>query len=188
MDFKNRHMAPKSTFFLKALYVISWIIFIGVCIEAGGFIVNTVLRLTNPSISDKLWSQVDLNDLYAHSESDFVTVTILMIIVAVLKAIMFYLIIKVFHEKHLDVSQPFNETMRRFLVNLAYLALGIGLFSFWGAKYTEGLTAQGVKIPDLRYLRLAGADVWFFMGITLLVIAQMFRKGIELQNENDLTV
>lgn len=41
-------------------------------------------------------------------------------------------------------------------------------------------------MPDLHYLRLGGADVWLFMGITLLVIAQIFKKGIEIQN--DLTV
>ncbi len=68
------------------------------------------------------------------------------------------------------------------------MGLGIGLFSFWGAKYSEGLVNKGVKIPDLQYLRLGGADVWLFMGITLLIIAQIFKKGIELQNENDLTV
>ena len=28
---------------LKILYVISWIIFVGVCIDAGGFISNTFL-------------------------------------------------------------------------------------------------------------------------------------------------
>jgi putative transcriptional regulator len=47
---------------------------------------------------------------------------------------------------------------------------------------------QGVKNPDLQYLRIGGADVWMFMGITLLVIVQIFKKGIEIQNENDLTV
>jgi len=46
----------------------------------------------------------------------------------------------------------------------------------------------GVKMPGIEHLRLAGADVWLFMGVILLVIAQIFRKGIEIQDENDLTV
>jgi hypothetical protein len=43
-------------------------------------------------------------------------------------------------------------------------------------------------MPDIQYLQLGGADVWLFMGITLLVIAQIFRRGIEIQTENELTV
>jgi hypothetical protein len=78
--------------------------------------------------------------------------------------------------------------VRRFIVNIAWLALGIGLFSFWGAEYTESFVAQGVNMPDLQYLRLGGADVWLFMGVVLLVIGQVFKKGIEIQNEIDLTV
>jgi len=37
-------------------------------------------------------------------------------------------------------------------------------------------------------MRLAGADVWLFMGIVLLIIAFIFKKGIEIQSENDLTI
>jgi hypothetical protein len=37
-------------------------------------------------------------------------------------------------------------------------------------------------------LNLSGADVWLFMGVTLYVIAQIFKKGIELQTESELTV
>jgi hypothetical protein len=47
---------------------------------------------------------------------------------------------------------------------------------------------QGVQIPDIQALRLAGADVWLYMGITLLVIAQIFKRGIEIQTENELTL
>ena len=50
------------------------------------------------------------------------------------------------------------------------------------------MASEGVKMPDLGLLRLGGADVWLFMGFALLVIALIFKKGIEIQNENDLTV
>jgi len=43
-------------------------------------------------------------------------------------------------------------------------------------------------MPDVQYLRLGGADVWLFMGVTLFVIAQIFKRGIEIQTENELTV
>ena len=77
---------------------------------------------------------------------------------------------------------------KNIVINIAWLALGIGFFSFWGAKDTENFVAEGVNMPDIQHLNLGGADVWLFMGVALLVIGKVFKKGIEIQNENDLTV
>ncbi len=182
-------MPVKPHYIQKALYIVSWIIFIGVCIEAGGFIFNTFYTLfINPEGVHKFYMQINLSELYNYDQSRYVTITSLMIIVAIMRALMFYIIVKIFHDKKLNLAMPFNETVKSFVLNIAYLALGIALFSFWGEKVTEGLVNQGIKMPDLQNLRLGGADVWMFMGVTLLVIAGIFKKGIELQNENDLTV
>ncbi len=182
-------MSTKTNYALQALTVVAWIIFLGVCIEAGVFIVNAFqIILIKPAALHKFWIEVNLSELYQYNDSHFITLTCLIIIVAVLRAIMFYNIVRLLHEKKLNLSQPFNETIRRFILNIAYLALGIGLFSFWGAAFTKNMVLQGVQMPTIEQLRIGGADVWLFMGVVLLVIAQMFKKGIEIQTENDLTV
>ena len=182
-------MSIKTVYILKALYVLSWIIFVGLCIEAGGFITNTIATLMlTPEGAVKFWKEVDLTALYHHNQSHYVMLTSIMIIATVLKALMFYFIVKIFHAKELNLSKPFNEVVKRFVLIIAYLALGIGIFSFWGIKFAGHLVDQGVKLPDILQLRLGGADVWLFMGVTLLVIAFIFKKGVEIQNENDLTV
>jgi ABC-type multidrug transport system fused ATPase/permease subunit len=174
---------------LKILYVLSWIIFIGVAIEAGGFISNTIFTmLLNPSAAKHLWQQVDLSDLHRYDAGYFLAEMILICIVAIMRAFLFYLIVKILHDKKLNLSQPFSKEVGRFVFNVSYLALGIGLFSFWGVNYTAWLVKQGVNMPDIQHLRLGGADVWLFMGVTLLVIAQMVKRGIEIQTENELTV
>ena len=86
------------------------------------------------------------------------------------------------------MSQPFNNEVRLFIIKVSCLAFGIGLFTAWGVKYTEWLVTQGVKMPDTQHLRLGGADVWFFMSVTLFIIAQIFKRGIEIQTENELTI
>lgn len=174
---------------LKILYVLSWIIFVGVCIEAGGFIFNAFYAMElNPIGAKHFWEKIDLSGLYKFDRWQFFAETIHMIIPSVLKACLFYLVIKMLHDKRLNMSRPFSNEMGRFIFNLSYLALGIGLFSWWGASYTEWLIKQGVQMPDIQTLRLAGGDVWLFMGVTLYVIAQIFKRGIEIQTENDLTV
>ena len=86
------------------------------------------------------------------------------------------------------MSQHFNQEFGRFIFQVSYLSLGIGLFSNWGVNYTGWLVGQGVEMPDIRHLRLGGADVWLFMGVTLFVIANIFKRGIEIQSENELTI
>ncbi len=178
-----------TTQILKILYILSWIIFVGVCIDAGGYIFNAFFTLmVNPAGASKFWQEIDLSGLYNYDHGYYVTVALFMIIVAVLKAIMFYLIVKILHDKKLNLAQPFNREVGRFIFHLSYLSFGIGIFSWWGVKQTNWLAQQGVTMPDAQQLHLGGADVWLFMGITLFVISQIFKRGIEIQEENDLTV
>ncbi len=173
---------------LQVLYVVSWIIFIGLCIEAGGFIFNAFYKLViNPNATN-LWEQVNLTELFKHDHGYFFVEILLISIAAVMKACLFYLIVKILHNKKLNMSQPFNKEVGRFVFNISYLALGIGLFSFWGIKYANWFIKQGVQMPDIQQLHLAGADVWIFMGVTLFVVAQIFKRGIEIQSENELTI
>lgn len=175
---------------LKVLQVLSWIIFIGLCIEAGGITVNTIITLfINPAGVENFWEGAGyLSGLYKFDRGHFIVISITMIIVAVLKAIMFYLIVKLFTERKLNISQPFNMELTRFILMSSYLALGIGLFSRFGSGYSVWLTKQGIGPADLQALHIAGADVWLFMAVILFVIAQVVKRGIEIQTENDLTI
>ncbi len=179
-----------SSHVLKLLQILSWIIFIGLCIEAGGIAVNTFITLfINPSAVDNFWEgNKYLAGLYRFDHGYFIVITLIMIIVAVLKAIMFYLIVKLFTEKKLKISQPFSPELRHFIILQAYLAAGIGIFSYSGINYTVWLTKQGAPSADLQSLHLAGADVWLFMAVILFVIVQIVKRGIEIQKENDLTI
>lgn len=174
---------------LKILYILAWIVFIGLCIEAGGFIFNTLFTLFfNPIGANYFWKEIDLSDLYKFDSGYFCVIGFLMSLVTILKAILFYLIVKLLHDKKLNLSQPFTLGFKRFIILAAYLSLGIGLFSFWGAKHVEWFVAHGVKMPGIQILKFGSADVWFFMAIILYVIAQIFKKGIEIQTENELTI
>jgi hypothetical protein len=174
---------------LQVLYVLSWIIFVGVCIEAGGIIFNTIYTLfINPVGAGHFWQKLDLSGLYKFDPGYFAVETLLMAIVASSKAFIFYLIVKFLHDKKLDIKQPFSHHLSRFVFNTSYLALLTGGFSFLGVKYVKWFAAKGVNMPDIELLGLSGADVWIFMSVVLFVIAQIFKRGIEIQTENDLTI
>jgi hypothetical protein len=174
---------------LQILYILSWIIFVGVCIEAGGFIFNAFFTLVINAVDARhFWEDLDLSSLYRYDHVYFLIITSMMSIVAVMRAVLFYLIIKILHDKKLDITQPFSKDVQRFVLRISYLSFFIGVCSWWGAKYSAWMVKQGVTMPDTEYLRLGGADVWLFMGVVLFIIGQIFKRGIEIQTENELTV
>ena len=182
-------MKSRTKLVLKILYVLSWIIFVGVCIEAGGSIFSSFYTLAINSINARtFWVGNDLSGLYKFGRGYFFTETLLTSIASVMKACIFYFIIKNLHPKKISMSQPFSKELGRLIFNISYLSLFIGFISLWGVKYKEWLVEQGVKMPEIQYLRLGGADVWLFMGVILFVLAQIFKRGIEIQTENELTV
>lgn len=174
---------------LKVLNVLAWIIFVGVCAEAGGFLFSTFYTLEiNPVNAHHSWPGLDLSGLYAYGRGYFLAEMLQISLVSVMRAVLFYWIVDLLQNKKLDIAHPFSKNMGRFLFRISYLSLVIGLLSWAGAQYTMWLVSRGVKVPDLQYLRLGGADVWLFMGVTIFVIAQIFKRGIEIQTENELTV
>lgn len=143
----------------------------------------------NPVGAENFWEgSAYLASLYKFDYGYFSVITIIMTIVTVLKAILFYVIVKLFTDKKLNLSQPFSVHFRSFILNFAYTAIAIGLFSYAGFKYAEWLSIQGIESPDLESLHIAGLDVWLFMAVLLSIIVQIVKRGIEIQNKNDLTI
>ncbi|BDQ11929.1 hypothetical protein [Sediminibacterium sp. TEGAF015] len=174
---------------LKTINIIAWIIFIGLCIESGGIIFNAFYTVfINPIGAKNFWMKADLSDVYALDKGYFIVVIVLMSIVSLLKALMFYLIIKLFHNPDFHFTQPFNRILDKFISYLAYLSFGIGLFSIWGIRYCDWLTLKEISVPSSQSLRMAGGDVWLFMCAILFVIAFIVKRGVEIQTENELTV
>lgn len=171
------------------LLFITWLLFIGISIEAGGFIFNTIFSLVfNNEKNTIFWKEIDLSQLLIYDKGYFLTQTLLMIIVALMRAILFYFILKLLLNKNFDFAKPFSYDLKKFISNSAILTLGLGIFSYWGNNYSKWLVSKGIGMPSLELLRLGGADVWLFMSVTLFVIAYFVKKGIEIQNENELTI
>jgi hypothetical protein len=107
-----------------------------------------------------------------------------------LKSILFYVIVNLFQKKRLNLNSPFNEQLGRALNNIGYLALGIGLLSWWGNSFSKWLKMNGqtVLTNTFENVKFDGGDVWLLMANILLIFGMIFKKGIELQSENDLTV
>jgi hypothetical protein len=185
-------MKPKTTTqrILNVLQVLSWIIFLGLCVEAGSIIFHVIYTYAYNPANDTypFWKGTDLWGLYNYGFTHFVAMVSLVVIVIVFKALMFYLIVKLFTERQLNMAQPFNRGLRQFLLRTAYLSTAIGLCTHFGYKYYTWLSEQNIALPNVAAMHLTGGDVWLFMAVILFVIVQIITRGVEIQTENDLTV
>lgn len=172
-------------YFFIVLEIISWIIFIGLCIEAGSYIFNAIFTLAINPINA---SYLNLTALYNHDAGNYLVIITFITIVALLKALLFYLLVAIFYKKKIVLKQPFNSALIHFISNSAYITFAIGLFAYSAKNYIHWLIDKGITMPKIEALGIGGADVWLFMGIILLAITQIFKRGKEIQDENELTI
>ena len=179
-------MKPPTKQLLKFLHMMSWIIFIGICIKAGVFLSSAFLSLTFlPEASAGIYEGLDLSMLFKYNKNSYTTLLLLIIVVTFMKALMVYQLIKIFLK--INFVKPFSEEVATFISRISYIALLVGLISVLSLAYCDWLRERSVIIPDLTN-HLGGYKEFIFMGAIIFMIAQIIKRGIEIQTENDLTV
>ncbi len=178
-------MSTKSNFVFKVLNIVAWIIFVGLCIEAGGLIVNFVFSLYKPEFVQNLYQKLDLSEMYSRSKWAFFSMYSFILVISILKAYLFYVVIMLIHK--LDLSKPFNRYVSEQIAQISYFTLSIGLLSHIARQTAKNLLHRGYEIDQLNQFWV-DSEAFILMAAIVYVIAIIFKKGIELQNENDLTI
>lgn len=169
----------------KGLFVVAWIIFVGLSIEAGAIIVNFVFSIFKPEFVGKLYQKLDLSALYRQSQMSFYTIYSFIIVIAVLKAHLFYLVVEMMHK--LDLNKPFNNLVSKQITKISYLTFSIGLLSYVAQETVGRIIRKGYEVGSLHQF-WTDSQAFILMAAVIYVISVIFSRGIELQNENDLTV
>lgn len=178
-------MSQRNGLIWNAIKVICWVIFIGLCIQTGTLLFNYIYSLFRPVATHDLYSGLDLSDLYNKSTTLYGVLFHLFIVSSALKAVLFYLVIKMLGK--LNFVKPFSEDVSEFISRITFLAFTIGGIGIITHQLIKKLIARGYDIATAYDL----SDDWgayLMMAAILYVIALIFRKGIELQNESELTV
>tara|TARA_R110000850_G_scaffold277086_1_gene422512 strand:+ start:259319 stop:259855 length:537 start_codon:yes stop_codon:yes gene_type:complete len=178
-------MSNKSNLIFKVLTIVAWVIFIGLCIEAGGLIVNFIFSLYNPEFISNLYQKLDLTEMYNHSKWAFFSMFSFILVISVLKAYLFYILIRLLSK--LDLSKPFNSFVSKQITQISYFTLSIGLLSYLARQTAKNLQHHGYEINQLNQFWV-DSEAFILMAAVVYVIATIFKKGLEIQNENDLTV
>ena len=180
-------MKTKTKQILNVLKVVSWVIFFGLCIQTGAIIFTFMYSFFNPLVAQNLHLGLDLSNLYNVDIRNYSFIVSCLIILSGLKAIIFYLVVKIFLT--IDFQSPFTLKVASLLARISYVAFAVWILSFISNAYADWLIKNVIEISELNLRNyLGGGSEFFFLGMIVFVISQVFKRGIELQSENELTI
>ena len=174
-------MKTKSKQILEVLKVLAWIIFIGLCIKTAAVILSFVTGLFNPEMAMDLEIGNHFSQTSGLNTWKYIGVNLFLITLSALKAYMFYLVIQLL--TGINLEQPFSQRVGSILVKISRTALEIAILGIISNGYIEWLVKRGL---DFSYS--SNSTEYFFLAGIVFVIAQIFRRGLEIQTENELTV
>jgi hypothetical protein len=178
-------MSERNNFVFKGLYIVAWVIFVGLSIEAGGLVVNFIFSLYKPEFVQNLYQKLDLSQMYNLSKWAFFGMYSFILVISILKAYLFYVVVMLISK--LDLLKPFNTYVADQIVKISYYTLSIGLISHLARQTAKNLEHRGFETDTLNQF-WADSQAFILMAAIIYVIATIFSRGVEIQNENDLTV
>jgi len=178
-------MSKGNIFVFKALHIVAWIIFVGLCIEAGGLIVNFIFSLYKPEFVQNLFQKLDLSVMYNRSKLAFFGMYGFILVISILKAYLFYVVIRLINK--LNLAKPFNTYVADQITKISYFTFAIGILSNLARQIAQNLQQLGYDIDKLNQF-WPDSQAFILMAAVIYVIATIFSRGVEIQNENDLTV
>ncbi|TJY38127.1 DUF2975 domain-containing protein [Pontimicrobium aquaticum] len=165
---------------LKILHVFAWIALIGLSIKAGAIIISYLISLGNEEVAKDLYEGMNL---IAYKQNSLVHYSIIVgyrIIQFSIQAYIAFLVVKLL--SNLNINKPFNANALKWMQTISY-----SLLLMWAIVVAHNIhvgileATQGIKatlIPS-EFVLIAGI---------VYVFSLLFKRGLELQYENDLTI
>ena len=178
-------MSRTNNFVFSSLKIVSWVIFVGLCIEAGALIVNFIVNLYKPEFVHNLYQKLDLSEMYDDSKWAFFRIYSFILIIAILKAILFYVVVMLVTK--MDLKQPFNSFVSKQISLICYYTFSIGILSYIGRESAKQLENQNFYLEQISQF-WEDSQAFILMSAIIYIIAQIFKRGIEIQSENELTI
>jgi len=180
-DTVSPNNATRTTRILATMRVIAWIVFISLMVETGLFLVTYVISCYSPDIVSKMYRGMELYDLMAFDFRHYSATAIMRITYTVLKTWAAYLTVSVLDD--VKLAHPFTLSIARLLERISITLLiagGVAIVNNAHDRWlTENLGIHSWEMSIEGFLVTAGL---------VFVIAKIFRRGVELQSEHDLTI
>lgn len=170
---------------LMLITVVIWSIFIGLCIQAGALLFTFVYSLFNPVVSQNLYEGLNLSALREQNIWYYGGVLSIVLFIAGQKAYLFFLMIRIFLK--INLIQPFSREVSKLISSISYVALEIGAGIIIASGIFKWMQVRGYELDRVPQI-LGGGFEFLLMAALLVAIGMVFKRGVEIQDENELTV
>lgn len=171
---------------LTFMNIVFWVVFIGLLIKTGAFLFSFGATLLNPQAAKNFYDGLDLSGLRAYSFRHYINLVSLLVFLSGLKAYMAYLVIRIFST--INFQHPFSTDVASRIEKISYVALGTGFLTVLAVGYSKWLITKTGTLSFDVLRELGGSAEFIFLAGIIFMIAQVFKRGIELQSENELTI
>lgn len=178
-------MSKSNNFVFQGLHIVAWLIFVGLSIEAGGLIVNFFFNLYEPDLVHIVYQKLDLTELYNKRRLSFFGIYSFILTISILKAFLFFIVVRLMYT--MDLTKPFNNFVSTQILKISTFTISIGVLSLIARQVARDIANQGFTIVDVNQF-WADPQAFILMGAVIYIIGTIFKKGVEIQNEIDLTV
>lgn len=174
-------MKIKTQTILTIMHVLSWIVCCGLIAQAVAILTSYTVSIINPQAAKNLYKGLNLfsdmqNNFWQYtSEVIFLTVTL------GIKAYVAYLVAKVLSS--IKIASPFTIEVSKRLENISYFVLILWVITILYNTQVRwkiyNIAVPGGNQASEEFLLVAGV---------VFVMSQIFKKGVEIQSENELTI
>jgi len=175
---------------LKIINVLAWIIFVGTLVKSGIILISFIITLFKPE--SVVFKDIDVfrvgtspgTYFYEIREShlwNYIFYVITIILWTLTKSYLAYLIIKLLSK--INLINPFSIEIANRIVKISYTLIFIWGFSFV-VNFFDKWAALTIGLEPQFEVR---GEFLFIAGLVYL-IGNIFKRGVEIQNENKLTI
>ena len=159
---------------------VSWIVFIGLLIKVGTIITTYFISINNEEAAKNLFGGLDLSSYREFSFVQYSFIVSYKVFLYASEAYVALLVAKLLGK--LDLKNPFNVTVHQLMEKISY-----SILSIWIVAILHNAQVRHIAKKNGLPMDLFSSDFIFLAGV-IFIFAQILKRGIEIQSENDLTI
>lgn len=165
---------------LKIMYVLAWVAFIGLSIKVGAIIISYVVSLGNENAAKDLYEGMNYFPYKQNGLVHYSILVIYRILQFSIQAYIAFLVIKLL--SNLNIQKPFNENALKWMQRIT-----LCLVVLWAIVVIHNAHVGVLEASTGIKATLLSSEFVYIAGI-VYVFSLLFKRGLELQSENDLTI
>ena len=179
---QSKTLNMKKEHIITFLKVAAYIAMIGYFIEAGSIVFTFCLNWYHSNATGEFIYQLNLSELYAYNKKTYYSAVSLLVAIPVSQALLWWSVIELF--PRLNLEKPFDDGLITAMNKMMQPLIAYGVIGFVSGNYFEFIekrTGQSID-PDFDL------GLYLFILGVIVVVTEIIKKGVELINENELTI